>query len=66
MFHFLDQTEEAFGMVMTTLFQIPYATQLVMYQKQNIANTPNKCKWFSDDYPQNKIEMYHYYLKKHF
>ena len=37
-----------------------------MYQKQNITNTSGKCKWFGDYYFKNKIEMYHYYLKKHF
>ena len=54
-FHFLDQTEEASGMVLTTLFQIPYTTKLVIYQKQNIANTPSKCKWFCDDYSKIKL-----------
>ena len=54
-FHFLDQTEEASGTALTTLFQIPYTTQLVIYQKQNIANTPGKFKWFCDDYSKIKL-----------
>jgi hypothetical protein len=65
-FHFLNQTEEASGTVLTILFQTPYVTQLVMYQKQNITNTLANVSGFGDYYLKNKIEMYHYYLKKHF